>query len=91
MAAVPPTMKVADDVVICLDLDSGKTLWKSKSPGEATGRMASSTPCVAGGRVYALGARISTPSTPPAAIGSGPCRCRSKAPPRRRWSWTTPC
>lgn len=55
MAAVPPTMKVAEDVVICLDLATGKTLWKCKSPGEATGRMASSTPCVAGGRVYALG------------------------------------
>ncbi|MBI5394043.1 MAG: PQQ-like beta-propeller repeat protein [Verrucomicrobia bacterium] len=55
MAAVPPTMKVAEDVVVCLDLATGKTLWKCKSPGEATGRMASSTPCVAGGRVYALG------------------------------------
>ena len=55
MAAVPPTMKVAEDVVICLDIATGKTLWKCKSPGEATGRMASSTPCVADGRVYALG------------------------------------
>jgi outer membrane protein assembly factor BamB len=53
--AVPPTMKVAEDVVLCLDLATGKTLWKCKSPGEATGRMASSTPCVADGRVYALG------------------------------------
>jgi len=55
LAAVPPTMKVAEDVVLCLDLATGKTLWKCKSPGEATGRMASSTPCVADGRVYALG------------------------------------
>lgn len=55
LAAVPPTMKVAEDVVICLDLATGKTLWKCQSPGEATGRMASSTPCVADGRVYALG------------------------------------
>jgi outer membrane protein assembly factor BamB len=55
MAAVPPTMKRAEDVVICLDLATGKTLWKCSSPGEPTGRMASSTPCVAGGRVYALG------------------------------------
>lgn len=53
--AVPPTMKLAEDVVLCIDLASGKTLWKHKSPGEATGRMASSTPCVAAGRVYALG------------------------------------
>ena len=42
-------------MVLCLDLATGKTLWKCKRPGEATGRMASSTPCVAGGRVYALG------------------------------------
>ncbi|MCX6909650.1 MAG: PQQ-like beta-propeller repeat protein [Verrucomicrobia bacterium] len=55
IAAVPPTMKVADDVVICLDLATGKTLWKCKSPGEAVGRLASSTPCVSGGRVFALG------------------------------------
>lgn len=55
IAAVPPTMKVAEDVVLCLDLATGKTLWKCKSPGEATGRMASSTPCVSDGRVYALG------------------------------------
>ena len=55
IAAVPPTMKAAEDVVICLDLATGKTLWKCKSPGEPTGRMASSTPCVAGGKVFALG------------------------------------
>ena len=55
LAAVPPTLKVAEDTVLCLDLATGKTLWKCKSPGEATGRMASSTPCVADGRVYALG------------------------------------
>jgi outer membrane protein assembly factor BamB len=53
--AVPPTLKVAEDVVLCIDLNTGNTLWKCKMPGEATGRMASSTPCVAAGRVYALG------------------------------------
>ena len=55
IAAVPPTLKVAEDVVLCIDLTTGKTLWKYKAPGEATGRMASSTPCVVEGRVYALG------------------------------------
>lgn len=55
MAAVPPTLKIAEDVVMAIDLATGKTLWKFKSPGEPTGRMASSTPCVADGRVYALG------------------------------------
>jgi len=55
LAAVPPRMKVAEDVVLCLDLATGKTLWKYKAPGEPLGRTASSTPCVAEGRVYALG------------------------------------
>jgi outer membrane protein assembly factor BamB len=55
LAAVPPTMKVAEDVVLCLDLATGKTLWKYSATGEASGRMASSTPCVADSRVYALG------------------------------------
>ncbi len=55
LAAVPSTMKVAEDVILCLELETGKTLWKFHTPGEATGRMASSTPCVADGRVYAFG------------------------------------
>jgi len=54
-AAVPPTRRVAEDVVVCLDLDTGKTLWKAASPGEPRGRNCSSTPCVAGGRVFAMG------------------------------------
>jgi outer membrane protein assembly factor BamB len=55
IAAVPPTMRVADDVVLCLDLATGKTLWKFSAPGEAVGRNASSTPCIADGKIYALG------------------------------------
>ena len=55
VAAVPNTMKQAKDVVICLDLETGKTLWKSEVPGKATGRNSSSTPCVAEGRVFAIG------------------------------------
>jgi len=55
--AVPVTRKVAQDVVICLDAISGKTLWKTETPGEPTGRRSSSTPCVANGRVYAVGGR----------------------------------
>jgi outer membrane protein assembly factor BamB len=55
--AVPPTMKVAEDVVLCLDLATGRTLWKFKAPGVPIGRMASSTPCVADGCVYALGSQ----------------------------------
>ena len=29
IAAVPPTKRVADDALVCLDLASGKTLWKA--------------------------------------------------------------
>ncbi len=53
--AVPPTRRVADDTIVCLDLETGRTLWKTKAPGEPTGRNSSSTPCVADGRVFALG------------------------------------
>ena len=82
-------MKVAEDVVLCLDLATGKTLWKCKSPGEATGRMASSTPCVADGRVYALGSThfyaVDAQQRQAALVRAA---CRPKAPRRRRWSWT---
>lgn len=55
LAAVPPTRRVAEDTVVCLDVKSGKTLWMTKTPGEPKGRNCSSTPCVAGGRVFAMG------------------------------------
>jgi outer membrane protein assembly factor BamB len=55
LEAVPPTRRVAEDTVICLDLASGKTLWKTAAPGEPTGRGSSSTPCVADGKIFALG------------------------------------
>ncbi|HSJ04154.1 MAG TPA: PQQ-binding-like beta-propeller repeat protein, partial [Verrucomicrobium sp.] len=52
---IPATVKEAQDVVLCLDLATGRTLWKVASPGKATGRMASSTCAVVDGTVYALG------------------------------------
>ena len=55
VAAVPPTKRVAEDVVMCMELATGKTLWKTSLPGAPRGRSASSTPCVAEGRVVALG------------------------------------
>lgn len=55
VAAVPNTRKSARDVVVCLDLKTGKTLWKAETPGPATGRTSSSTPCVADGRVFSIG------------------------------------
>ena len=55
LAAVPPSKRVAEDTVVCLDVKSGKTLWMTKTPGEPKGRNCSSTPCVTGGRVFAMG------------------------------------
>lgn len=53
--AVPPTKRVAQDTVICLDLNTGKTLWKTAVPGEPKGRSCSSTPAVLDGKVFAMG------------------------------------
>lgn len=53
--AVPATKKAASDVVICIDMATGKTVWKTMMPGEATGRRSSSTPCAHEGRIYAVG------------------------------------
>ena len=55
LEAVPPTRRIAEDTVVCLDLANGKTLWKTTAPGAPTGRGSSSTPCIADGRVFALG------------------------------------
>ena len=55
IAAVPPTRRVAEDAVVCLDLATGQTLWKTSAPGTPVGRTASATPCVSDGRVFALG------------------------------------
>jgi len=53
--AVPASKRIAEDTVVCLDGISGKTLWITKAPGEPKGRNCSSTPCVAGGFVFAIG------------------------------------
>ena len=51
---MPNTKVMANDVVICVSLESGKTLWKFEVPGAPTGRSSSSTPAVADGIVYAM-------------------------------------
>lgn len=53
--AVPPTMQAAEDVVIAMDLKTGKTRWKTSLDSVPTGRKSSSTPCVANGKVFAVG------------------------------------
>jgi len=55
LKAVPPTERLAEDVIVALDLATGKTLWKTGAPGEPKGRNCSSTPAVADGRVYGMG------------------------------------
>ncbi len=55
LEAVPASRRVAEDTVICLHAETGKTLWISKAPGEPKGRNCSSTPCVYQGRVFAAG------------------------------------
>ncbi|MEM0896777.1 MAG: PQQ-binding-like beta-propeller repeat protein [Verrucomicrobiota bacterium] len=51
----PDTKKVANDVILCLDGESGKTLWKAELEGAPTGRGSASTPCYDEGRIYAAG------------------------------------
>lgn len=53
-AAVPPTKRVAEDAVVCLDFATGKTLWKTTLPGAPVGRNAASTPVVADGKVFSV-------------------------------------
>ena len=53
--AVPPTKQVAEDVVVALDLKNGKTKWKTSLDSVPTGRKSSSTPCLANGKIFAVG------------------------------------
>lgn len=53
IVAVPNTVKVAQDVILCLDLNSGKQVWKYTKPGKPSGRQSSSTCAVVDGKVYA--------------------------------------
>lgn len=55
LAVVPNTIKVAKDAVVCLDMASGKQVWKFEAEGKPTGRKSSSTAAVIDGRVYAVG------------------------------------
>lgn len=52
---VPTTKSLAEDVVLCLGLQDGKTIWKRPLPGIADKGMASSTPAIVDGRLYVIG------------------------------------
>lgn len=51
--AVPSTVKEANDVVLCVDAETGETVWKFSTPGSPSGRGSSSTPAAIDGKVYA--------------------------------------
>lgn len=53
--SVPPTKRVADDVVLALDIETGKQKWKASIEGRASGRSSSSTPCIDEDRIFAVG------------------------------------
>lgn len=53
LAAVPNTIKVGKDVVVCLDINTGKQVWKFEAEGKPTGRGSSSTAAAVDGKVYA--------------------------------------
>ena len=52
---VPPTKRMANDVIVALDLQSGEQVWKTILSGIPSGRSSSSTPCFAENRIYAVG------------------------------------
>ncbi|MCX7806258.1 MAG: PQQ-like beta-propeller repeat protein, partial [Planctomycetota bacterium] len=52
---IPSAKEVASDTILCLDASSGQILWKKEYPGIATQWGSSSTPFVAGDRVYVAG------------------------------------
>ncbi|QIF00709.1 PQQ-binding-like beta-propeller repeat protein [Roseimicrobium sp. ORNL1] len=55
LKAIPDTLKVGRDTIVCLDGQTGKELWKFEHEGQPTGRRTSGTPAVVDGKVYAVG------------------------------------
>lgn len=51
--AVPSTTKMADDIILCLDAETGEVVWEFRLPGIPSGRGSSSTPAVSDGKVFA--------------------------------------
>ena len=55
------TLSICDDMILCLDAETGKTLWKkvfpNTHPAGVAGRYSTSgsTPCIANGKCYAMG------------------------------------
>ena len=53
--SIPTTLDAARDVLLCINLEDGKTAWKYSAEGKLEERTGSSTPCVHQGKVYFLG------------------------------------
>jgi outer membrane protein assembly factor BamB len=54
---IPDYERSEEDILFCLDARTGATLWKYAKPSRSTRWSSSTTPCVAGGNVYFLGAQ----------------------------------
>lgn len=54
---IPDYERTEEDMLFCLDADTGKTLWRYAQPSRSTRWSSSTTPCVADGGVYFIGAQ----------------------------------
>lgn len=54
---IPDYERSEEDILFCLDAKTGATLWKYAQPSRSTRWSSSTTPCVAGGSVFFLGAQ----------------------------------
>lgn len=54
---IPDFERAEEDILFCLDAKTGATLWKFARPSRSTRWSSSTTPCVAAGGVYFLGAQ----------------------------------
>lgn len=52
---IPTKRDYVKDFVVCLNAKDGKTVWKKEYPGRLSSWGASGTPCIVGGRCYAVG------------------------------------
>jgi len=55
LAAIPVEINIRDNVTICLDAATGKTVWKKILPGGSGEFGTGSTPCVVNGKCYGFG------------------------------------
>ena len=53
--SVPPTKRIAEDVVLAMNLNTGKRIWKASLEGKPSGRSSSSTPCIDREQLFAVG------------------------------------